>query len=86
MNNASVDVLLVGAGIMSTTLGVFLKELKSDLSIAMVERMPQEAQESSAAWNNAGTGHAGNCELNFTPLPTRRHGEYRHGPGGECRI
>lgn len=68
MNNASVDVLLVGAGIMSTTLGVFLKELKPDLSIAMVERMPQEAQESSAAWNNAGTGHAGNCELNFTPL------------------
>jgi malate dehydrogenase (quinone) len=67
MNNASVDVLLVGAGIMSTTLGVFLKELKPDLSIAMVERMPQEAQESSAAWNNAGTGHAGNCELNFTP-------------------
>jgi malate dehydrogenase (quinone) len=68
MSNASVDVLLVGAGIMSTTLGVFLKELKPDLSIAMVERMPQEAQESSAAWNNAGTGHAGNCELNFTPL------------------
>ncbi len=68
MNRESVDVLLVGAGIMSTSLGVFLKELKPDLAIEMIERMPQEAQESSGAWNNAGTGHAGNCELNFTPM------------------
>jgi malate dehydrogenase (quinone) len=68
MTSESVDVLLVGAGIMSTSLGVFLKELKPDLTIEMVERMPQEAQESSGAWNNAGTGHAGNCELNFTPM------------------
>ena len=67
MNSESVDVLLVGAGIMSSTLGVFLKQLKPDLTIEMVERMPREAQESSGAWNNAGTGHAGNCELNFTP-------------------
>lgn len=67
MSNTSVDVLLVGAGIMSSTLGVFLKQLKPDLTIQMVERMPREAQESSGAWNNAGTGHAGNCELNFTP-------------------
>ena len=68
MSNTSVDVLLVGAGIMSSTLGVFLKQLKPDLAIEMVECLPQEAQESSGAWNNAGTGHAGNCELNFTPL------------------
>lgn len=68
MSSETVDVLLVGAGIMSSTLGVFLKELKPDLSIEMIERMPQEAQESSGAWNNAGTGHAGNCELNFTPM------------------
>lgn len=68
MSGESVDALLVGAGIMSSTLGVFLKQLKPDLRIEMVERMPQEAQESSGAWNNAGTGHAGNCELNFTPL------------------
>ena len=67
MSNTSVDVLLVGAGIMSSTLGVFLKQLRPDLTIEMVERMPGEAQESSGAWNNAGTGHAGNCELNFTP-------------------
>jgi len=68
MSSETVDVLLVGAGIMSSTLGVFLKELKPDLKVEMVERMPQEAQESSGAWNNAGTGHAGNCELNFTPM------------------
>jgi malate dehydrogenase (quinone) len=68
MSNETVDVLLVGAGIMSSTLGVFLKELKPDLKIEMIERMPLEAQESSGAWNNAGTGHAGNCELNFTPM------------------
>ena len=67
MSNEQVDVVLVGAGIMSTTLGVFLKELQPHLRIEMIERMPGEAQESSAAWNNAGTGHAANCELNYTP-------------------
>ena len=64
----SADVVLVGAGIMSTTLAVFLKELQPHLHIAIIERMPGEAQESSAAWNNAGTGHAANCELNYTPM------------------
>ena len=64
----SADVVLVGAGIMSTTLAVFLKELQPHLRIAMIERMPGEAQESSGAWNNAGTGHAANCELNYTPM------------------
>ena len=47
----SADVVLVGAGIMSTTLAVFLKELQPQLRIAMIERMPGEAQESSGAWN-----------------------------------
>lgn len=64
----SADIVLVGAGIMSTTLAVFLKELQPHLRIAMIERMPGEAQESSGAWNNAGTGHAANCELNYTPM------------------
>ncbi len=68
MSNDKVDVALVGAGIMSTTLGVFLKELKPDLRLEMIERLPGEAQESSGAWNNAGTGHAANCELNYTPM------------------
>ena len=72
MNNSSageeVDIALVGAGIMSTTLGVFLKELQPHLKIEIIEQMPAEAQESSGAWNNAGTGHAANCELNYTPM------------------
>ena len=68
MSNAKVDMVLVGAGIMSTTLGVFLKELRPDLRLEMIERLPGEAQESSGAWNNAGTGHAANCELNYTPM------------------
>ncbi|MBV8411149.1 MAG: malate dehydrogenase (quinone) [Alphaproteobacteria bacterium] len=62
------DVVLVGAGIMSTTLAVFLKELQPGLRLEIIERMPSEAQESSGAWNNAGTGHAANCELNYTPM------------------
>lgn len=53
---------------MGSTLGVFLKHLNPDLRIEMVERMPHEAQESSGAWINVDTGHAGNCELNFTPM------------------
>lgn len=61
------DVVLVGAGIMSMTLGTFLKELQPHLRIKILERLDGEAQESSAAWNNAGTGHAANCELNYTP-------------------
>src|SRR5215475_14482628 len=61
------DVILVGAGIMSATLGVFLKELEPSLTIEMVETLDGAALESSDAWNNAGTGHAANCELNYTP-------------------
>jgi len=61
------DVVLVGAGIMSMTLATFLKELQPQLKIEIIERLPGEAQESSAPWNNAGTGHAANCELNYTP-------------------
>src|SRR5215468_2080053 len=61
------DVILVGAGIMSATLGVFLKELEPALNISMVETLDGAALESSDAWNNAGTGHAANCELNYTP-------------------
>jgi malate dehydrogenase (quinone) len=71
MNAASVtsepDVVLIGAGIMSATLGVFLKELEPSLSIAMFETLEDCALESSQAWNNAGTGHAANCEMNYTP-------------------
>jgi malate dehydrogenase (quinone) len=64
---AEPDVILVGAGIMSATLGTFLKELAPSLTITMYERLEGPALESSDAWNNAGTGHAANCELNYTP-------------------
>ena len=61
------DVVLVGAGIMSATLGTLLLELDPTLSIAIVERLDRAAAESSDAWNNAGTGHSAFCELNYTP-------------------
>src|SRR5262245_15731490 len=61
------DVILVGAGIMSTTLAVMLKELDPSLKIETYEALGSEAEESSNAWNNAGTGHAALCELNYTP-------------------
>jgi malate dehydrogenase (quinone) len=65
--NEAVDVVLVGAGIMSATLAVLLKELDPGIRVEVVELMDSEAPESSNPWNNAGTGHAGLCELNYTP-------------------
>ena len=61
------DVVLIGAGIMSATLGIMLKELQPDLKIEIYERLDKAAAESSDAWNNAGTGHSAFCELNYTP-------------------
>jgi len=61
------DVVMVGGGIMSATLGTLLRKLEPSLRIAAFERLDQVAAESSDAWNNAGTGHAGYCELNYTP-------------------
>ncbi|WP_275553367.1 malate dehydrogenase (quinone) [Mixta sp. Marseille-Q2659] len=62
-----VDVLLIGGGIMSATLGTYLQELEPDWSIEMVERLDQVAEESSNGWNNAGTGHSALAEMNYTP-------------------
>src|SRR5687767_13398180 len=62
-----VDVLLVGAGIMSATLGALLRKLDPTLTIQIIERLDRSAAQSSDAWNNAGTGHSGFCELNYTP-------------------
>src|ERR1700687_3501094 len=64
------DVVLIGAGIMSATLAVILKELDPNLKIQIYEVLGSAAQESSNAWNNAGTGHAALCELNYTPEKT----------------
>jgi malate dehydrogenase (quinone) len=62
------DVVLVGGGIMSATLGVLLRRVQPDWSILVLERLHGLGLESSAARNNAGTGHAGLCEFNYTPL------------------
>lgn len=61
------DVILIGSGIMSANLGAMLKKLQPGLKIQLYEVSSQVAQESSNAWNNAGTGHAGICELSYTP-------------------
>ena len=64
------DVVLVGGGIMSATLGTLLKLVKPELSIQVYERLEAPALESSNPWNNAGTGHAALCELNYMPDTT----------------
>ena len=61
------DLVLIGGGIMSATLAVILKHLNPDLKLVVLERLPKIAEESSNAWNNAGTGHAALCELNYMP-------------------
>lgn len=61
------DVVLVGAGIISATLGALLRRLQPDWSITLIERLDGAAAESSDPWNNAGTGHSALCELNYTP-------------------
>lgn len=61
------DVILIGAGIMSATLGTLLKELAPEWEMKVFEKLPSAARESSNEWNNAGTGHAALCELNYTP-------------------
>ena len=61
------DVILIGSGIMSATLGVVLKELDPSLKIQLYEAADGLAHEASDGWHNAGTGHAGLCELSYTP-------------------
>jgi len=64
---SEVDVVLIGGGIMSATLGTLINELNPDINIEILERLDVVAAESSDAWNNAGTGHSALCELNYTP-------------------
>jgi len=71
------DVLLVGSGIMSSTLAVMLKRLDPRLRVQVLEVAPELAQEASDGWNNAGTGHAGVCEMSYTP---------NRGPDGRVPI
>lgn len=63
----TVDVVLIGGGIMSATLGTLIKQVQPDWSIEIFESQSEVATESSNGWNNAGTGHAALCELNYMP-------------------
>jgi malate dehydrogenase (quinone) len=67
MENQEPKIILIGAGIMSATLGILIKKLIPGASISIYERLDKVAAESSDAWNNAGTGHSAFCELNYTP-------------------
>ena len=60
------DVILIGAGIMSATLGTLLHELEPDWKITLFEKLDKAGEESSNEWNNAGTGHSALCELNYS--------------------
>jgi malate dehydrogenase (quinone) len=62
-----VDIVLIGSGVMSANLGALLKQLDPGLSIELYEVTKELSQESSNGWNNAGTGHAGICEVAYTP-------------------
>jgi len=68
METQRCDALLVGGGIMGATLATLLRQVDPGLKVVLVERLMDLAAESTAAMNNAGTGHAANCELNYTPL------------------
>lgn len=63
------DVILIGGGIMSATLGSMLAVLQPDWRILLLEKATGLATESSGPRNNAGTGHSGYCELNYMPDP-----------------
>lgn len=65
-NKNTKEVVLIGAGIVSATLGAFLKELEPSWNITLLEKLDQAGEESSNEWNNAGTGHEALCELNYT--------------------
>ncbi len=71
------DAILVGAGIMSATLAILLTEIYPDINILIVEKLESAGQESTSAFNNAGTGHAANCELNYTPINNAGEIEFR---------
>ena len=64
--NQKKDVILIGAGVMSATLGSLLKELAPEWNIKVFEKLGSAGEESSNEWNNAGTGHSALCELNYT--------------------
>ena len=66
-NTKNADVVLIGGGIMSATLGTMLKQLEPNWKIVLFEQLDTPGLESSSPWNNAGTGHSALCELNYSP-------------------
>ena len=62
------DCLIIGGGVMGLTLASLIKELDPSMKIDLYEKLNNVGLESSEALNNAGTGHAGYCELNYTPM------------------
>lgn len=66
-NDRPLDMVVIGGGVMSVTLATYLQELEPNWRVAMFERLGNVAEESSNGWNNAGTGHSGFAELNYTP-------------------
>ena len=62
------DVIIIGAGIMGTTFATLAKELAPELNITILERLESAGEGNSWVFNNAGTGHEANCELNYTPV------------------
>ncbi len=70
-DNSYFDAVLVGAGIMSSTLALLISEVLPDIKFLIIEKLNAPGSESTGAFNNAGTGHAANCELNYTPLDAK---------------
>jgi len=66
------DIVCIGGGVMSVTLAKLLHELDPKIDITIYEKLSSCALESSQSINNAGTGHAGYCELNYTPINRQR--------------
>ena len=66
------DVVCIGGGIMSVTLAKLVQELDPNINITIYEKLSSCALESTQSINNAGTGHAGFCELNYTPLNSQK--------------
>lgn len=75
--NPDYDAIFVGAGIMSATLAILLTEICPDINILILEKLDSAGKESTSAFNNAGTGHAANCELNYTPINQEGEIEYK---------
>jgi hypothetical protein len=67
-NAEEVDALIIGGGIMGTTVALMLKLLQPKWKVKLVEQHDRVAQEASNEWHNAGTGHAALCEPNYTPM------------------